>query len=320
MSGQAIHFLSCLRIEGIHLVQLRQTPNMRRYKTALILFAILAFGGLLVWAGSQHAFMLSSELPLPIFTLCAIGVLLIQWLAFIPAYYRKTEHFYDLVGGLTYVLMCLVTLWLLPALNERTILLAALIMVWALRLGIFLFIRIARQGSDSRFDSIKLDFGRFLIAWTGQALWIVATAGCALAAMTTLQPVELGWLAYTGLAIWLTGFTIESLADWQKRQFQRQTVKSTPFICTGLWRYSRHPNYFGEIVLWCGVALIAFPVLQGWQHLTLVSPIFVVLLLTKASGIPLLEEKADERWQNRQDYQQYKATTPVLVPFWPASR
>ena len=293
---------------------------MTRYKTALILIAILAFGALLVWAGSHNSFALSGVVPLPLFTLCAIAVLLIQWLAFIPAYYQKTEHFYDLVGGLTYVLMCLFVLWQLPELYERTLLLATLIIIWAMRLGIFLFIRIARQGSDSRFDSIKLDFGRFLIAWTGQALWIVATAGCALAAMTTLQPVELGWLAYTGLVIWLIGFAIETIADWQKRQFQRQTVKPTPFICTGLWRYSRHPNYFGEIVLWVGIALIAFPALQGWQHLTLVSPLFVVLLLTKASGIPLLEAKADERWQTREDYQRYKANTPVLVPFWPTSR
>lgn len=293
---------------------------MTRYRTALILFAILAFGTLLAWAGSQHSFGLNAVSSLPIFTVCALGILLIQWLAFIPAYYHKTEHFYDLVGGLTYVLMCLVVLWLLPELHARTILLAALIMVWATRLGIFLFLRVSRQGSDSRFDSIKLDFGRFLIAWTGQALWIVATAGCALAAMTTLQPVELGWVAYTGLAIWLVGFAIESVADWQKRQFQRQVMKSSPFICSGLWRYSRHPNYFGEIVLWCGVAVIALPALQGWQHLTLVSPLFVVLLLTKASGIPLLEEKADERWQHREDYQQYKATTPVLLPFWPVSR
>ena len=279
----------------------------------LVLAAIITFAGIVSWAGSQHG--INVDFSIPLFTLCAVLVFCIQWLAFIPALLMKTEHFYDLVGGLTYVLMMVLVLYLNPSWDARTLILVCLISIWALRLSLFLFRRISQDGSDSRFDSIKLDFMRFLIAWSGQGLWIVITAGCALAAMTAKQKVPLDWLGYVGVLIWLCGFFIEVVADWQKRQFKRQSVKAAPFISSGLWRYSRHPNYLGEIILWIGIALIALPALTGWQHLTLISPLFVILLLTKMSGIPLLEEKADALWQDREDYQQYKATTPVLLPF-----
>ena len=280
----------------------------------LILIAIVFFAGVISWAGSQHGLSVDVGLSLPLFMLCALVVFGIQWLAFIPAFIMKTEHFYDLVGGLSYVLVLVLVLSLNPEWDARTLILVSIIGVWALRLSLFLFMRISQDGSDSRFDSIKLDFMRFLIAWSGQGLWIVLTAGCALAAMTAQDKVPLDWLSYLGIGVWLCGFVIEVLADRQKRSFKRLQDKPSPFITTGLWAYSRHPNYLGEIILWIGVALLAFPALSGWQHLTLISPFFVMLLLTKMSGIPLLEEKADERWQHRQDYQDYKANTPVLVP------
>ena len=85
-------------------------------------------------------------------------------------------------------------------------------------------------------------------------------------------------------------------------------------LSTGLWRYTRHPNYFGEIVLWIGIAIIAIPVLQGWQWVTLISPVFVTVLLTRISGIPMLEKRADEKWSGQEDYEAYKKRTPVLIP------
>jgi len=115
--------------------------------------------------------------------------------------------------------------------------------------------------------------------------------------------------------VWLVGFGFEVVADRQKRRFRSDPDNEGEFIRSGLWRLSRHPNYFGEIVLWVGVALVALPALEGWQHVTLVSPLFVYLLLTRVSGIPMLEEKADERWGGREDYERYKRETPVLWPW-----
>ena len=104
----------------------------------------------------------------------------------------------------------------------------------------------------------------------------------------------------------------EAIADYQKRKFRAENQKK--FIQTGLWSLSRHPNYFGEIVLWFGIAVMAFPVFTGWQFVSLVSPVFVFLLLTRVSGIPILEKHADDTWGKKKDYQVYKEKTPVLFP------
>jgi steroid 5-alpha reductase family enzyme len=248
-----------------------------------------------------------------VFALCALLALALQWLAFIPAWLLQTEKFYDLTGSLTY----LAVIWLAVALSDasdtRSLLLAGCISLWALRLGSFLFLRILKDGSDSRFDRIKPHAGKFLFTWTLQGLWVLITASCALAAITSGRGGQPGWLEALGLALWIAGFAIEITADRQKRAFRR-IHGSERFIDSGLWAHSRHPNYFGEILLWCGIALIAVPALAGWQWLTLISPLFVFLLLTRVSGIPLLERKAERRWGDDPEWQAYRANTPVLVP------
>jgi steroid 5-alpha reductase family enzyme len=110
------------------------------------------------------------------------------------------------------------------------------------------------------------------------------------------------------------GFALEAVADQQKRRFRERPENAGRFIATGLWAWSRHPNYFGEILLWTGVALVALPALDGWQLATLLSPVFVTLLLTRVSGVPLLEERADARWGDDPEYLAYKKRTPLLVP------
>lgn len=183
-----------------------------------------------------------------------------------------------------------------------------------MRLGSFLFIRVRKDGSDSRFDEIKPNPWRFLVAWTIQGLWVSMTCAAALAAMTSATQTPFGWVGFAGLVIWVLGFAIEAIADHQKRVFRAAQTGKQGFIHSGLWAYSRHPNYFGEIVLWIGISLIALPALSGWQYATMFSPIFVILLLTKVSGLPMLEASADKRWKGNSAYEQYKAQTPVLVP------
>jgi steroid 5-alpha reductase family enzyme len=121
-----------------------------------------------------------------------------------------------------------------------------------------------------------------------------------------------GALAALGTAVWIAGFAIEAIADRQKGIFRADPANRDRFIATGLWAWSRHPNYCGEITLWIGVALIAVPALSGWQLVTLISPLFVYVLLTRISGIPLLESRSDEKWGDDSEYQAYKAHTPVL--------
>lgn len=102
--------------------------------------------------------------------------------------------------------------------------------------------------------------------------------------------------AMIGFLIWVFGFAFEVIANSQKRKFSADPQNKGRFIQTGLWSRSRHPNYFGEIMLWLGIAIIALPVLQGWQWVALISPVFVTLLLTRVSGVPMLEKKADTKW------------------------
>ena len=271
----------------------------------------VALGSGLAWAGSQNG---QTWAAFPIFALCALLAFAINWLAFVPAVLAKTEHFYDLTGGLTYITVMAVAVLLSQDLGTREWLLTAMVMIWSLRLATFLFRRIGRSGGDDRFDEIKTNPPRFFMAWTLQGLWVLVTAGAALAAITGSTREPLGLLGIAGACLWLFGFALEVTADNQKSAFKQDPSNQGKFINIGLWAWSRHPNYFGEIVLWVGIALIAAPVLQGWQWVTLISPFFVTLLLTKVSGIPMLQEKAERRWGGQADYESYKANTPVLIP------
>jgi steroid 5-alpha reductase family enzyme len=137
---------------------------------------------------------------------------------------------------------------------------------------------------------------------------------CALAIITGTERRSIGWVAVAGIVVWVTGFAIEVVADQQKSAFRRDPANQGRFITSGLWAWSRHPNYFGEITLWTGIAIMAVPVLSGWRWVTLISPVFVFLLITRVSGIPMLQARAEKRWGDDEDYQRYVRTTPVLIP------
>ena len=272
--------------------------------------AAVVIGALVAWAGSDGSVDIGS---FPVFGLCAILAFGINWLVFVPSNAAKTEKYYDLTGSITYVTVTLVAVLLSDDLDARALIVAAMVIVWAARLGTFLFRRISKDGKDSRFDEIKVDPLRFFMTWTIQGLWVLLTAAAAWAIVTGDNREELGWVAFVGIAIWLAGFGIEVVADRQKSAFKADPSNEGRFIRAGLWAWSRHPNYFGEITLWTGVAIIAVPVLSGWRWFVLISPVFVYLLITRISGVPMLEKKADKRWGGEPDYERYKADTPVLV-------
>ncbi len=250
----------------------------------------------------------------PLLVVLAAIAMGVQWLVFIPSYIYQTEHYYDLTGSLTYlVVVGLAVLLAGGALDARGLLVAGLVSCWALRLGIFLFRRVKKAGKDGRFDVIKTRWSRFLVTWTLQGAWVFITLLAALVAITSTRQAPLGLLAYIGLLMWLAGFCIESIADYQKSAFNGKPENQGRFVNVGLWRWSRHPNYFGEILLWMGIAVIAVPVFEGLQWLALISPVFVVFLLVKVSGIPLLEKRAEQKWGDSLDYHVYKKETPLLL-------
>lgn len=280
-------------------------------KIIAAILAILLFSGALMAAGSQHSVHVAG---LPLFLLVSSVGFLLHWLMFIPAYLFQTERYFDLTGSLSFLASVALAAGLHPELSLRGLLICLLVAVWAARLGSFLFNRIRRAGKDSRFDDIKPRFWRFLLTWTLGGAWVFITLAAGLAAITVDGGPAPDLFLLAGIVIWLFGFGIEVIADWQKSRFRNQPQNRQGFITTGLWHYSRHPNYFGEIVLWLGIALIALPVLQGWQWLCLVSPVFVIVLLTRVSGIPMLEKSAEKRWGSDPEYRDYVQNTPVLIP------
>jgi steroid 5-alpha reductase family enzyme len=248
---------------------------------------------------------------------CCAFIFLAQWLVFIPSYIFETEHYFDLTGSLTYVSVTLLAILFTVDISLRDILLALFVWIWAFRLGSFLFVRVKKAGSDGRFDLMKKDFWWFLMTWTIQGLWVFLTLAMALAAITSESKMAIDIFAVVGTLIWIFGFSIEVVADQQKTNFKDDPDNKDKFITVGLWSWSRHPNYFGEMVLWIGIAVIAFPILIGWQLVALISPIFVIFLLTRISGITMLESRGYKKWKDDPAYIDYLERTSVLVPFPP---
>ena len=241
----------------------------------------------------------------------------IQWIAFLPAYIFQTEKFYDLTGSLTYLSVIWYSLTsssnYFANLNVANIIIVLLITLWAVRLGSFLFIRIHKDGEDKRFRTIKPSVTQFFMTWTLQGLWVSLCSMCALTAISSDSGIVINTLFYLGLGLFIFGFVTEVIADKQKTAFRSIPENRDKFITTGLWAKSRHPNFFGEIVLWTGIAVMSFSSLTGLQYLTLISPVFTYLLLVYVSGVRMLEAQADKKWGDNEEYIKYKTETPVLM-------
>ena len=260
---------------------------------------------------NQHSYILF---------ICMSSIFMIHWIIFIPSYIFKTEKYYDITGTIAYLSMILVALYFIIIVNGeelsiRSLVSTFLVLIWAVRLGIFLLLRVVKAGEDKRFENVKLSFSKFLMYFTISSLWVFLTTINFLTMLLHNSVLINDIFFLLGLLIWIIGFIIEVVADEQKRRFKLNLDNKGKFISTGLWSYSRHPNYFGEILLWIGMAIISLPVLLGWEYITLISPLFVYMLLTKMSGIPILEKQSNERWGNQSDYQNYKKITPILFPF-----
>ncbi|MFJ4176115.1 DUF1295 domain-containing protein [Microbacterium sp. NPDC089696] len=297
------------------------TPSPARSSRTTIVAIVVALliGALVALAGSQGGATIAG---IPLFALAVAAAFAIQVIAFIPAAILRTERFFDLTGSLTFIAISVALVLLSPRTDALSWILAAMVMVWAVRLGTFLARRVHRAGSDGRFDEIKSSPLRFLQTWVIQGAWVSLTAAAAWIAIgaDARDRAPFGWVSVVGVIVWAVGLAIEVVADAQKSRFRADPAHKDEFIRTGLWSRSRHPNYFGEIVVWVGVFVTAAPALVGWQWVAVTSPLFVILLLTRVSGIPLLEARAEKKWGDRADYVAYRDSTPVLIPRLTAPR
>ena len=241
----------------------------------------------------------------------------IHWIAYIPAYVFQTEKFYDLTGSVTYlsvVWFVFLSTYQSISLNFGNLILVLLISTWTIRLGLFLFMRIHKAGEDKRFRTIKTSASQFFMTFTISGLWVTLCSMCALVAISSPEGLVMNTLTYVGIILFIIGFGIEIVADNQKTAFRSIEANKDSFITSGLWSKSRHPNYFGEVLLWFAIAVISFSSLEGLQLITLISPIFTYILLVYVSGVRMLEDMNDKKWADDEQYKSYKKNTPMLFP------
>lgn len=249
--------------------------------------------------------------------LIMLGVsLAINAFFFIFAAWTKTDYFTDITYSLGFILLSVYIYITQEPEDIISHILLAMVILWALRLGSYLFYRIIHIKTDHRFDERRNSVVRFGLFWLLQAVttWVVMLPVFGIVSsgpdiervpVTHIMPFSVSYLA---------GLAIETAADIQKYRFIMNPAGRNRFVNTGIWRYSRHPNYFGEIVIWWSIGLPGIFVFSGVQWLYLSGPIAITLLLIFVSGIPLLEKSADEKWGNDPEYTEYKSTTSILIP------
>ena len=254
----------------------------------------------------QIAYLTGSETVLK----AVILAFVIQWVCFVPAYLLQTEKFYDLTGSVTYLTLVLFSVFSTDSMSYGGVIVCACVSVWAIRLGSFLFFRIKKDGEDKRFRSIKPNFTRFFMTWTLQGMWVTMCLLCVTTALSSAGGLTVGVWFYVGLIVFVLGFALEVVADMQKTRFRKDPKNKSNFISSGLWAKSRHPNYLGELILWVGVAIMSVQSLEGLQYITLISPLFVYVLLVYISGVRMLEDSGQKKWGNLPEYKEYLNNTP----------
>lgn len=241
----------------------------------------------------------------------------IQWVGALGyAVPMKDEKYLDITGSLTFASMSLLAYYESGVTSWRGALFTAFVWFWCIRLGTFLYLRIQAAGDDTRFEEIGENRLRFFSLWNIQGLWVFLTLQPVLLSLkhSTNNP-QVDVLDIVGTALWIVGYVLEVVADYQKTKFRADKRNHGKFIQSGLWSYSRHPNYFGEMLM-LGAFLVAvhgLPTL-GLRIAAAVCPVFVTFLLTTVSGIPLLEKQGQERWGKLPAYQDYVVGTSVFVP------
>ena len=283
--------------------------------TTIVVTSVFMIIFLVVSAVGKNSVILNGY---PAVLYCAVICVGMQWVAWIPASIGKTERFYDLTGGLTYITLVGFSLWAgsqSEPVSSRELIISLLVVIWSLRLSSFLYLRIHRTGKDGRFDKLKTSSIRFLVPWTIQGLWVFLTMIVVIVINTQANSAPaLGIWDGIGLSIWILGFSIEVIADNQKTVFNSEPNNQGKWIDCGLWSYSRHPNYLGEVLLWTGIAFFGVSCFTGLEKIAWISPLFIYLLLTRISGTPILDRRALEKWGDDSEYQIYREKTPLLFP------
>ncbi len=232
---------------------------------------------------------------------------------FVAAQLKGRNDLADVAWGLGFILAAAVSLVAGGQYSSRALLISLLVLLWGMRLALHIHARNRGKAEDPRYRQWREEWGRWFVLRSflqifmlqGILLLLVATP---VIVVNAAAPVPFGWLDGLGLLFWLTGFFFEAVGDWQLLQFIREPANRGKLMTGGLWRYSRHPNYFGEIMLWWGLWLMALAVPGG--IVSVIGPLTITVLILKVSGIPMLEK----RYQGRADFAEYCRRTSPFFP------
>lgn len=248
----------------------------------------------------------------------AIVTAVYQFTFFLIAAGFKFDKVTDFAGSTNFVVLALLTAILKGTWHPRQIVVTLLVVAWGLRLAVFLLLRILRWGEDRRFDQTRSQVGKFAVFWTLQAVWVWTVSLPVTVQNASSRAPGVGARDIAGWALYALGLAFEVVADQQKLRFKEDPGNKNRWCDAGVWRWSRHPNYFGEILLWWGIFVASTPVLRGGQWAVVAGPVFITLVLLFLSGIPMLEQSADKKHGGSAEYRDYKNRTSVLFPFPPA--
>ena len=234
---------------------------------------------------------------------------------FAIAYGLQIDKVTDFAGTANFLLLATVTLWFGKDFSFPKIIGSLMVILWSLRLGAYLSYRILVWGEDNRFDEMRSKFWSFLGFWIMQILWVFLTCLPVVYFNSLDSPDSVNTLASIGISMFSIGLIIEAWADYSKFNHKLNGEK---WCTSGLWKYSRHPNYFGNILLWFGIFVFCYSYeVPLW---TVIGPLWTAFLLLFVSGIPLLEASADKKYGNDSEYLQYKSNTSVLIPWFNSSK
>ena len=234
---------------------------------------------------------------------------------FAIAYGLQIDKVTDFAGTANFLLLAIVTLWFGEDFSFPKIIASLMVILWSLRLGAYLSYRILVWGEDNRFDVMRSKFWSFLGFWVMQILWVFLTCLPVIYFNSLDSPDELNTLATIGVSMFLIGLIIEAWSDYSKFNHKLNGEK---WCTAGLWKYSRHPNYFGNILLWFGIFVFCYG--YGVPLWTIIGPLWTTFLLLFVSGIPLLEASADKKYGDDLEYLQYKSNTSILIPWFNSSK
>jgi steroid 5-alpha reductase family enzyme len=246
----------------------------------------------------------------------AVAVFVFMSAVFLIALLIRDNSIVDVAWGLGFILIALTTFFLRPGFEARHVVVSGLVVVWGLRLAVHIFLRNRGRGEDFRYAKWRRDWGRWVIPRSYFQIFMLQGILMLIIASPVVLVNHSGREGLTvldglGVVLWLTGFLFEVVGDYQLKRFKQSPESRGRIMTSGLWRYTRHPNYFGEAALWWGIFLVALSVRGGW--VAIFSPLTISFLLLKVSGVTMLEKK----YKGSEEFAAYARRTSAFFPWLP---